>query len=165
MVEQIKSEIKYKLKVPFKYSTGGSQKDAKELVIKAPNNEVEDEIIKIEEYLGKIDNKMQELIFSKIDISKIEDVQKKLTEKKKSHDLNIEKMPEEEKVKGVVNSLRTAEGLKDCLIAFRRILEKTCKVDNIEQFTDYMYTQINPSETRYLLGKYIVNFIGASLQD
>ena len=160
-MEQIKSEIKYKLKVPFKYSTGGSQKDAKELVIKAPSNDIEDEIIKIEEYLGKIDNKMQELIFSKIDISKIKEVQKQFEKEK----VENAKMSEEEKIKQVVGSLRTVEGFKDCLLAFCKILEKTCKVDGIEQFTDVLYRQMNPNETKYLLGKYIVNFIGASQLD
>lgn len=162
-MNEIKSEIKYKLKIPFKYSTGGSQKDAKELVIKAPSNEIEDEIIKIEEYLGKIDNKMQELIFSKIDISKIKEVQKQFETEKIKQQSEADKMSEEDKIKQVVGSLRTVEGLKDCLIAFCKILEKTCKVDGLEPFTDYMYKQINPTETKYLLGKYIVNFIGASL--
>jgi hypothetical protein len=162
MNEQIKGEIKYKLKVPFKYSVGGSQKDAKELVIKAPSNEIDDEIIKIEEYLGKIDNKMQELIFSKIDISQIKEVQKQFEVEKVKQETQNKEMPEEERIKQIVSSLRTVEGFKDCLSAFCKILEKTCKVDGLEPFTDYMYKQLNPKETKYLLGKYIVNFIGAS---
>ena len=163
MNDKIKSEFKYQVKKTFKYSSNGSQRDAKELVVKAPSNEVEDEIIKIEEYLGKIDNKMQELIFSKIDISKIQEVQKQFESEKNKQQSENDKMSEEEKIKQVVGSLRTVEGFKYCLSAFCKILEKTCKVDGVEQFTDYMYTQLNPSETRYLLGKYIVNFIGASL--
>jgi hypothetical protein len=162
-MNEIKSEIKYKLKVPFKYSTGGTQKDAKELIIKAPSNEVEDEIIKIEEYLGKIDNKMQELIFSKIDISKIKEVQKQFEKEKVKQEADNANLSEDDKIKQVVSSLRTVDGFKDCLIAFCKILEQTCKVDGLEQFTDVIYKKINSNETRYLLAKYIVNFIGASL--
>ena len=120
-MEQIKSEIKHKLKVPFKYSTGGSQKDAKELIIKAPNNEVEDEIIAIDEFLGKVDNKGQELIFSKLDMDKIQEYQKKFEKMKLEKQAEKDNLSEDEKIKQVVSSLRTVEGLKTCLTAFSRL--------------------------------------------
>ena len=159
-MNDIKSEIKHKLQVPFEYADGGTNKQAKELIIKAPTNVLEADIIKIEEHLGRIDNKMQEMLFSKLDFKNLSQQQKDLEKQELS---KKKKTNEEEDIKQMLNSLRSVEGLKDSLFAFKSILAKTCLVDGKEPLTATLYDRLNPTDTKYLLAKYIVNFIGASL--
>lgn len=157
MTSKYKSEFRHDILVPFSYMHGGSivEGGATYLTVKAPSNKnLADVCIIEQEYQSSMLASAEK--FSEL-ANKMTDEQRKESKK--------ENTPEEEADGMLTMMMAGGANVSKCYEALRRILlsgskqDPTTTVDDVqERFTDPMFQEMSPLDTKKLLGLYIVNF-------
>jgi len=150
----MKSEIDFKLNVPFEYAVNGGVETASLLVLKAPSNKQRFQRAKLKEFFYVAFGESRE---------ESSDA-KETTEPKDA--VQAEPPTEEAFAEYVVQTLYTSSKVKmvEVIDEFKQLLlsEGICKVEGSVNLTQALYDKMDAEDSDRLLGEYIGAFILAS---
>lgn len=143
----------HEITVPFKYHREGNVVEAHSITINAPSN-------KVIPFTAVLEQEYSSAIISLTD--KLNRTGN-LTDDNKA-DLGATN----DNALQTVMLLASGGGLQKCYAAFRNILTSgntehpTCVIDDTVKMTHPVYENMSPMDTKILLGKYIISFLGFS---
>ena len=146
------TEFTHTLLSQFEYAREGQRVQAETLTVYAPSN-------KILPFTSVLE---QEYSRSMISLAH------KMRGMENQNEAEVKEDGSDESANQVVLLLGADGDLQKCYEALRHILisgntdKPACRVDNVQKLTMPIYDGMSPKDTKIILGKYIINFLGFS---
>lgn len=178
MTDEFKSEIVYMLKGTFKYHHQGEEREAKNLIVRAPSNKVAFQVSQIEEELNGARKNILDKFADKV--SQIEEelngarknILDKFADTNEKKEIAIQtskKIDSGDKPENILVFMKMfGADMQKIINAFRDILTSgntenpVCAIDGVEKMTVPIYENMTYKDTQCLLEMYIANFIDTS---
>jgi ribosomal protein L3 len=160
MSEKNVKSISHNLKFPVSVSVDGDIIEAQSVEIFAPNNKVYKEVNIIDvEFNKSRSNAIQKSMDMVKDMS-----ESKIEQLKKMQSSEKEKTPEPSEI--ISEMIQNGADMNKCFDALKEILTKqttkaSCLIDTVPMKKEH-FDELSVIDTKEILGKYIINFLGIS---
>ena len=147
------TEFTHTLISPFEYAREGQKVQAELLTVYAPSN-------KILPFTSVLEQEYSRSLIS---------LAQKMRGMENQNDAEVNEDGSDTSANQVVLLLGSDGDLQKCYHAFKEILisgnneKPSCRVDNVQKMTTPIFESMSPKDTKIILGKYIINFLGFSL--
>jgi hypothetical protein len=156
-MQEYMEKITHTLIKSFNYAYSGEQVSATSITIKAPSNN-------IMQHVGILEQEVASSFMNLKDKLKDE-----IEESKKNEDGKQQEDTNESAIQILLMITGTGANLVKCMLAFREILcagnttSPICLIDEQEKMIKPIFDKMSTLDTKIMLGRYITNFIVASL--